>query len=418
MNTPMPTDAIAALTAVLQAKRSFDPQNYMMPFEELVQEALPNAAERDDVLKSTKFGKQLVMADKSDPSSPVALKEDLEPFAASPALLAFAKTKAQQQSKDGSPLAIADLKKQVRQRDLAKLFENSLTQKIKAGEVQEIQLKKLNPKQQQEQRIKTLGENLIKVLRSQKELGPSAYPCTLQQLRQLTDPSAGDQEIMGVVGKKPFKDDAILLRKEIDSLVLLAGDEDSLRACPSLVSYLVNRARHAKDNPKKLLQNRAFTAAELKEFVTAKLQPIVGKILNERIGSGDLPMEVGALQVGRSLRLFLIEDLQPATLRERLQATPKPTPAGVKTDFAQRFEEAFQRLDRQHGGHNFVKLVDLRRELSEYPREEFDAGLQKLRIEKRYTLSGSQGKFGDNPAEREAAIHQAGEVLTTVSRRS
>jgi hypothetical protein len=87
-------------------------------------------------------------------------------------------------------------------------------------------------------------------------------------------------------------------------------------------------------------------------------------------------------------------------------------------DFASAFTAAFERLDRQRGGHNFVSLVDLRRELPDFDRPTFDAGLARLRRSGQFTLSAAEGRYGITPAEQEAGIREGGTLLLFVARRS
>ena len=86
-------------------------------------------------------------------------------------------------------------------------------------------------------------------------------------------------------------------------------------------------------------------------------------------------------------------------------------------DFAAAFAAAFERIDRQNGAHNFVSLVDLRRQLPT-PRERFDAGLRRLRIDGRYTLSAAEGRHGVSPEEHAAGIVEDGALLLYVSRKT
>jgi hypothetical protein len=90
----------------------------------------------------------------------------------------------------------------------------------------------------------------------------------------------------------------------------------------------------------------------------------------------------------------------------------------TSTTFADPFEGAFDNLDGRSGGHNFVSLVDLRRDLAAFPRDEFDAGLRELRQAGRFTLSSAQSKHGITAEEREAGIEEGGTLLLHVSRRT
>ena len=80
------------------------------------------------------------------------------------------------------------------------------------------------------------------------------------------------------------------------------------------------------------------------------------------------------------------------------------------------FDEAFSRLDRQSGGINFVSLLDLRKDLAQFERKEFDARLLEMRRERRYTLKAAEGLDGLPAAEREAGIWEDHHLLLHVSR--
>ena len=87
-------------------------------------------------------------------------------------------------------------------------------------------------------------------------------------------------------------------------------------------------------------------------------------------------------------------------------------------DFVQAFRAAFEILDRRNGSTNFVKLADLRDALSEFSREEFDAGLRQLRMEGIFSLDSHEGLHGSlSDDEREAGVREAGSLLVYASRR-
>jgi hypothetical protein len=114
-------------------------------------------------------------------------------------------------------------------------------------------------------------------------------------------------------------------------------------------------------------------------------------------------------------RLFGLKDLHAG----RAVAVPAPAPPvpAAATDFSRAFDEAFSRLDREKGSHNFVSLVPLRHAVP-VPRDAFDAGLRQLRLAGRYTVSAAEGRHGLSPEERDAGIPEDGALLLYVSRRS
>lgn len=77
----------------------------------------------------------------------------------------------------------------------------------------------------------------------------------------------------------------------------------------------------------------------------------------------------------------------------RLSAPPVPQRPALAVapprDFAADFEAAFRQIDT---GHNYVLLYDLRRELPQYTRQEFDAGVNDLRRAKVLSLDSADGR--------------------------
>lgn len=80
------------------------------------------------------------------------------------------------------------------------------------------------------------------------------------------------------------------------------------------------------------------------------------------------------------------------------------------------FDSAFRKCDNAKGNHNFVSLVNLRKEAN-CNRETFDEVLEVLRREYKYTLSSAEGRFGVSQEEREASIREDGMLMLYVSRR-
>ena len=94
--------------------------------------------------------------------------------------------------------------------------------------------------------------------------------------------------------------------------------------------------------------------------------------------------------------------------------TPVIQPAGAITrpviSFEQKFLQAFDRLDAQTGGSNFVNLRQLRQAMPEFTQEQFDAGIRELQRLGRAYLRASEGRHGITPEDRAAGIIQ-GDVL-------
>jgi len=113
-------------------------------------------------------------------------------------------------------------------------------------------------------------------------------------------------------------------------------------------------------------------------------------------------------------RLVAAWPMLPGNIRAATMALLGAAPS---SDFAARFTEAFDRLDRQHGSHNHLSLLWLRRELADIPRDVFEAELRRLRQLGRFSLSAAEGRHGLTAEERDAAIREFGELLLFVSRR-
>lgn len=180
---------------------------------------------------------------------------------------------------------------------------------------------------------------------------------------------------------------------------------------------------------------RTFTVAQLKKKLANSFRKPFQTAVQQMLADQRLPDGIGWVQTARSLTLFRREDVYPIAWRERLGAGSVPAadspddlnhlPARVaenshamRKPFADSFAAAFDRLDRQRGSVNLVNLVELRRELDQFTREEFDAELRKLRLLGRFSLSGAESLGPIDPAEIAAAIRENGSVLMQVSRRT
>jgi hypothetical protein len=165
---------------------------------------------------------------------------------------------------------------------------------------------------------------------------------------------------------------------------------------------------------------QAFPLKDLKKPLAKPVQTAFEEAVNRRLDSGALPDTVGTLWI-KTRHLFLTRDVQtphsaPAALKpSAAEPDRRPPEAGAPSPFADQFDAAFERLDRQSGGRNFLSLVDLRRTLAA-PRETFDAELFRLRQAGRYSLSAAEGRHGITPEERAAGIPEEGSLLLFVSR--
>jgi hypothetical protein len=193
--------------------------------------------------------------------------------------------------------------------------------------------------------------------------------------------------------------------------VALQEDRDKLVMSPLLWSFVLtptSKGRSAK-------KSEAFAIKDVQKRVIPDLrEPIAAA--TDRV----LPPGVGWLWLAGKRLYFLLKDVHgsPALPSQSPAAEVKASDGrGSRADFALAFQDAFDRLDRHHGSHNFVSLVDLRRGIP-CDRPTFDAELHKLRLAGRYTLSAAEGRHGITPEERQAGISEEGSLLLFVSRKT
>jgi hypothetical protein len=150
----------------------------------------------------------------------------------------------------------------------------------------------------------------------------------------------------------------------------------------------------AKAGNLSLSQLEAFSTIirKLPERALRKIGEIVG------IDPGD----AGDLRLAISDRL---NDVRGQAIRERKTkpAEGKPAAGDVKQQ-ASRIADAFDKLDREGTGRNFVSLVKLRQAMPDLSKEEFDAAINHLRRSGGFTASAAEGRHGMTQEELAAAI--------------
>jgi hypothetical protein len=257
-----------------------------------------------------------------------------------------------------------------------------------------------------------LAEKLVQALRQRKQQGSGFYPVPLKELAELADPRADARTVLQAVHpqRRDFSRFAVAARKDLRAPAALVEDLALLAASPLLLDFLLELVRSPS--------NQAWSVAKLKAKVTGKLQKPFQEAVNRRIEENSLAPTVGWLWINRSRSLFLMKDVHRGAGGElpRVEGQAPAIPAPAAPEFGPAFAAAFDRLDRQAGGHNFVSLVDLRRELPA-DRGKFDAELRRLRLAGRYTLSAAEGRHGLSPAEQDAGIPEDGALLLYVSRK-
>lgn len=440
------------MLAKLNELRAAKPNDYMPTLEALIQETGEQA---DDATVKKAVGKKpfkerVLLVNPKDPAAPIALQEDLQKLAESPQLLDYLKKRTPRSS--SQPYLVADLAKAIpaggKGKELRTAFTSAMQERIAAGSVSEVALKKPS----EAEIVARLAENLVKVLESQRRLGPDSYPLSLRRLAEHTEADlAQESRIFKAAGASTFTSRAFVAwNKDLEALVAFLEDAEQVAERPELLTYAI-RASQTKTK-------RAPSESELSKKLyggqNKRLQNAFRTAVARQCEQDALPPGVAAVLDGQ-LRFFFVEDLLPTSVRQQVaQATapraashaaapspssqPQPRPAaqdesagatssGAESstgaappafeEFERRFEESFSRLDRAQGGHNFVSLAALRRELDRFERAEFDAYLQQLRKAQRFTLSEGQSKQGIPGDERAAGIVEGGNLLTYVSRR-
>jgi hypothetical protein len=411
----------ANLVQALQARRDAGPGSYPLTVRRLVEltdSHAPPEVVAKAVTKPKGFLDRVAVARKKDLDAPAALAEDLDRLAASSLLVEFALNGLGTPPFPGWALSKVTARVDAR---LKKPFAAALDGWLRTGGLPPdvactdvkgkpyLYLKRLPPPPPPKPEDVLLAEDLLRMLERQRRGGPDDYPLTLRRLLRLVDESVPESLLKKALGRPPFKTGVVFAVKyspAVDPPVALAADRERLAGSDLVLEFLLSVARTKRDH--------AWAVGKLKPKLSADLRPHFEIAAKRRLDAGDLPESVGYLLIGGEPRLFLWEDVRP---RRTLHADPRPTPtAAAPDDFAGRFDEAFRRLDRERGGHNFVSLVDLRRAV---PADQatFDAGLRQLRLAGRYTLSAAEGRHGLTPEEREAAVAEDGAVLLHVSRK-
>lgn len=246
------------------------------------------------------------------------------------------------------------------------------------------------------------------VVRSLKSVG--TYPPTVARVLELTEEDAANAK---KVVAKGFAAGVLLCayppgqKAAGAAWIFLAEDIDAMMGAWTSAAIASLRERGKR------------TAFSLRDVETALPKPtsptkVFRTALETRGKEARWPRGVGSVYAGTEKSatplLFLLKDIAPS-----LTAPAPSDPAA----FASAFERAFDRIDRQHGDHNFVLLRALRDALPDVRRDDFDAGLTALRLAKRFTLEGSDGRHAQLGAEDFAAgVRDGGTLLVYASRRS
>lgn len=296
----------------------------------------------------------------------------------------------------------------------------------------------------------SLARRMISVLEAQRRLGGMAYPPTLRRLAELSETRGPENLIRKAAAAGAMGERTIVAARSGKNAILDAPvvfKDDLERDLRSILAGLLRYALSpvVSKTKKGTTETTAFAPAEAAKRFIPELRERIEHSLTEGIKRRDLPAEVGWITVKGKPLIFLTANVHIAAPRTEAQAgadeihAHAPAAAGHRGplhhhhhqhhhehdghltpshDFAREFHSAFEALDRRNGSTNFVKIADLRRSLSQFTRDEFDAGLRELRMDGTFSLDSHEGLHGSlSDDEREAGVREAGSLLVYASRR-
>lgn len=441
--------AVRCVTRLEELSRAGD--DYPIPLDRLVASQageLP-ADVQAKALKHAVFKQRIVFGHARRPDAPVVLTGDVDRLTASRVYFEFV---CGLSIENGPPWNLAELKKLV-PKPLVASFERAVRDRAAAGD----------------STIALTHDDWLRLrLLAALETSGGAAGASPRSLRSVAE-QAGCQPLKNaaklkkiVAGPAFAQRAATLLDKTLDTSVVPIAAARQLASHPASLATLLTAARTDK--------KRLLTVRELLKKASAAIRPFIQEHVAERLTAGGSLGAVGAIRDGKEYKLFLVQDVEPAALRQRLlhgdlaerdpaaaqrntertesrdaslthdavsNATLAPSDLAVspvapvacvspvapvapvaRGDFATEFHAVFQRLDAASGQRNQVSLVPLRTALSAWSRDEFDAELQRLRVAGQYALSGLQSRGGITPEEQAAGIREAGLLRIYVSRRN
>jgi hypothetical protein len=422
-------DLAARLVQTLEVQRVLGTHTYPLPLNRLAELTDPHAA-RTLVTRAAAqpaFAERILVAQPRQPDAPVVFRENLALLADSPLLLQFVLQRYCTPAKRLHPLArlAGKLTPELQQPFLAAAERRVETGSLPAFAGCQVQrgvphlyLQSLPPPEKPEI---VLACSLLKALESRRHQGGQEYPTTLRGLLEAVDRQATPTLVRKALSCPILKGRLVLaVPKKPDTPLALVEDQDRLLASPPLLDFLLHITRTEAC--------QAFTLGDLKKKLARPLQgAFVESLAGATFADQTLPPGIGWVLQKKGRLFFLLQDVHGQALDRRdkpggslipgeppgLSRRSDAAPAG----FASLFDEAFNRLDRARGSHNFVSLVDLRRAVP-VDRAAFDTGLHQLRVAGRYSLSAAEGRHGLSPEEREAGITEDGTLLLYVSRRT
>lgn len=410
-------DVAQQLIAQLHRLRDPEHQLYGVDTANLIASAnLGNDPLAGKALTHSQFKNNVVFAAAKGSEGLVALVEDAVEFAHSPQLLRWALAQAQGQAphKPAELVKRAGLNGKLKDRFIESIQEAVLARRLPDDLARQIDVK---------QSVAEVAENLIQTLEQMREQGSSEYPVHLDRLFERVGLSPNDKLAQDVRSNATFKKRFLIFGGE--QRTALAEDLDAPPYATRLLAAALAAARTQGRNTRTAAFSAKEIAAALDEQSKHHRKRIETRI-TEAAQAAQLPPGLHWISVKGAPLFFHGADMQPPEAQSvPIPAVTKPAqpPPTTSTstrleEFPARFAQAFEQIDQRMGRRNFVKVYELRRELPQYNREQFDQGLWKLREQGRYAMNSSDGNVvALSPEERDAGIMEAGSLLVYVSRK-
>ena len=230
-------------------------------------------------------------------------------------------------------------------------------------------------------------------------------------------PGAAQESIAALARQcEPYKSQVIpvFTKEPLGSLVLLQNVERAVKD-PRVFDRVYQATRKPKDTAVDV------AALQKSKVFSPELAAVHAWGIERMVAEGTVPPGYGMIRVGTKAFLFRQADVGGAVGTPSAAPSKQPSPehpavhshaTADTSGFAAAFTQAFERLDAQDGGYNFVKLLQLRNALPQFSRSTFDAGLEQLRKERQFSLEASEGLLVTlTEQERAAGIIEAGRQL-------
>ena len=286
--------------------------DYPLPLDRLMNlvSDQASAALQAKVLKHATFRSRIVLGHAKQRDAPVALIEDLELLAASEQLFTWV---CHQAKTAGPPWNAPELKKLV-PKPLQSAFERALRSRANASAFTH-----------QPADIAFTAEEwlMLRLLSALRAANRSGAP-TAMTLRELAE-RAGFSPVRDAAKLKKlststrFRQYAVsLLEKTLDTPVVSLDQASYLARRPEVLAPLLSVSR----SDKKTL----VALSDLLKKASLPLRAEIQAAVQAKLDAGELLGPVGVLREGKTVRFFLLSDLEPVALRRLISGSPSLRP--------------------------------------------------------------------------------------------